>query len=444
MKRKIYLTHGAIIATGLLLGLLAQAAIRSNSAQPIQVSLKSKTSRKITRTDHSSEKLSLVLNLIKRDGRDQTKRTLEEEAVLNNSLYELNSQDYLEIVEVLIERNTPADMALIQDLFSAWGLQAPHDALKAMRTMPRSMQHRIEFMVLQGWISSDAKAAFTYFDKEYPSLPNQRARESLRKDLWGDFASENPKQALALASGITDSQERHTIEDEIIRRMSYQNPEEALRWVLAHREGEGLQEKVASLIDGWSQVGKPREILDQILSLPEEFQTNDLFKGLGDGLGRKIDGATELLDKIPEVHRDQFLGGLIADAARYTPERAVELSQLLPDGKIKQQAYSDIGESWADEDPVAAGEWLVTLPRSPARDQAIKGFTQSQSSGDPALVVAWASDIDNRSLKRTPLINGLQRWIDNDATAARKWMDAQPEERLPAAIKQQILENFSK
>ena len=444
MKGRTFLTHGVIIATGLLLGIIAQSIIRSDSEQILPVSQKSKTSRNTTSASRSSKSLSAVLKLINRDGRNEPKRTLEEEAILKSTLYKLGPGSYHEVAKAFAERNNPADEGLIMNLFMSWGHHAPHDALEAIKTMPPSLQESIESWTLQGWLTSDAKAALAYVNKEYPPLPpGERWGPLPHEDIWSSFANEDPEHALALASELLGSKKSRKIEDEIIRRMSFENPEKALKWVLAHREGEDLPERVKSLIYGWAATGKPQEILSQILTLPEELQTNELFQEFGTGLGRKLNRATQLLDEIPEVHRDHFLGGLIANAARYAPTQAVELSQHLPNGKIKQQAYHEIGEAWAGDDPVAAGEWLLTLPRSPSRDQAIRGFTWTLREKDPALAVAWASDIDKPHLKNGSVLhNSLLNWIERDATAARAWIDAQPEERLPAAIKKRVLKSF--
>ena len=441
-----YLKNGLIIAGGLCIGLLARAALMPESQTTSNTSSKSERITKVAAPHTDRDTSSSVIHLIELDGRVGSKRTLEEEITLKSALFDLDSGDYPTIAKAFAQRNSPADKWLIATLFVAWGHQAPQAALQTAETMPHFVESYIESWILEGWVLSDAKAAFDHVSQENPLLPPGKISVIERlpdKFLWGRLASEAPAQALALASEIIDPERRHQIEEEVIRIIGYRDSEGSLEWALTHRDGDDLHAMVEKLVNSWTGYQRPQQVLRQVLELPEELQTGEIYKKFGNSLGQRPEEAIEMIDEIPEAHFQNFLGGLIRGAATYNPSHAAQIAQDLPQGKVKQQAYYELGSSWSEQDPVAATEWLSTLPRSLSRDRAIRGFAWGIGKDNPKLAVTWLIDMDHRGYRDTGLHNSLYYWLERDPTEAQAWMDAQPEERLSTAEKERVMRSFT-
>jgi hypothetical protein len=91
---------------------------------------------------------------------------------------------------------------------------------------------------------------------------------------------------------------------------------------------------------------------------------------------------------------------------------------------------------WSRRDPVAAGERIASMPRSPQRDAAISGYTHSLAYRDPAAAIEWANSIAQDNLRTSALTRAGQALFRRDADAARQWLTSSG---LPPEAQEQVL-----
>ena len=91
---------------------------------------------------------------------------------------------------------------------------------------------------------------------------------------------------------------------------------------------------------------------------------------------------------------------------------------------------------WTDEDPVAASEYLATMPASPAKDAAIMGFANRLAYEDPAAAIAWAETIATSEGRNTALAVVGRNWASKDPQAAAAWAASSG---LPENVQQSII-----
>jgi hypothetical protein len=91
---------------------------------------------------------------------------------------------------------------------------------------------------------------------------------------------------------------------------------------------------------------------------------------------------------------------------------------------------------WAQRDPVAAGDRLAAMPRSPQRDSAISGYANTLSYRDPAAAIRWADSIAQDSVRNRALTRAGQQLYRRDAKAARAWVATSG---LPPEAQQAVL-----
>ena len=439
-KSKTYLGYGLAIVAGLVIGLSIRSAMT-----PGESIISTKPSpRKAVMNRPFSKQASLSLTVIRQflERLEESPLSLEEESLLSSSLYDLEGKEWGELVKALstLER-LPSGQKIVRDLFSAWGEKAPLDALAAIPNLPHFLRENAKRSVMTSWVVIDADAAFAHYEKENPPIPaGVRFGPDESASLWTSLMSVAPEEALARAAKILNANERRSQENEIIRKTSYTDPQLTLDWLFENRTDEALKNNLANVIEGWATFA-PQQALTFLLDLPQDLQSKEAYEDLASSMGRMPDLALSMVDKIPGAFRDTFIQALLEENSRYNPARAAEIGDHLPEGRDKHEAYNEIATNWGAKDPVAAAEWLLTLPMTLSRDRAIKGFAEQLLPHDPELAVTWLAA---QSYSSDGLHSALLDWIGRDSTAARAWIEAQPEEKLTTVQKQLVLEGFEK
>ena len=76
---------------------------------------------------------------------------------------------------------------------------------------------------------------------------------------------------------------------------------------------------------------------------------------------------------------------------------------------------------WATMDLEASADWIASLETAPIKDEAIHGFSTAVQELDPEAATLWADQIENSTLRQRVLRDTLQKWEQQDATAAAQW-----------------------
>lgn len=259
-------------------------------------------------------------------------------------------------------------------------------------------------------------------------------------DLWSALTRDDPAQALERASQIGDAKMRFEQENQIVRNMAFSDPEAALDWLAQNRQGSEQKEAIASVIDGWSSA-QPREAFEFLLGLDEEAQSGNAYKNIAGSLSAEL--AAEFRERVPEKYRNRFWGAFVERRANTSPSEAAEFASVLPEGNSRSSALYRIASQWSLTDLVATSEWISTLPRSRSRDVAVSALAHQLMSTNPEAGVTWFADMDHEGETSPHLNNALLDWLRQDHDAATAWMDKQPEDRLSAPLKTQVLKAFT-
>ena len=92
---------------------------------------------------------------------------------------------------------------------------------------------------------------------------------------------------------------------------------------------------------------------------------------------------------------------------------------------------------WEDRDPLAASEYLLSMPQSAKRDSAISGFSRGYAWQDPEAAITWAQDIGDPQLRQETLTRAGQAYMRRQPDSALVWLEGSG---LPADAMKQILE----
>ena len=440
MNRNRYLAHGAIILGGLVLGLLLRGGVKSERQQLSQNGTKSGVARTVGRTGlRGGNHLSTIERILAHGSGSGLKLTPVENALLERSFFQLESADFARTLEALLAKNMESNRfrVLAKSLFLEWGKRDPAQALEALAMVPSEARPSLRGMVYLGWALTDADAAFENAGQS--SLAASGSMMEGLSSLWENYARERPELALSRLA-LLDEEEgsREGLEESVLTSVSSVRPDLALDWVRENREGEELKESLSSLIFGWGRVDY-EQAFSYVKDLPVELQSARVFETIGGSFSGGWEEAIEIAEELPKDYRSDFLAGRIESLASFEPMQAIEIGKTLPEGKVKENAYFRLGNSWGGEDPVAAGEWLITLPRSTSRDTAIMAFASRIRNQDYEVAAQWMSDVDDGGRRGRVLPNILQEWLTVDETAARTWMGQQTPDIVPEEMRRQLL-----
>ena len=440
MSQNRYFFHGAIILGGLVLGLLLRGGMKSERQLLSQRGTKSELRRTFGRTGLRGENpLSTIERILAEGSGSGFKLSPAENALLKCSFFQLDTSDFTNALDALLEREMESTRFrfLVKSLFSEWGRRDPAQALEALAKVPPETRGPLRETVYFGWALTDADAAFeSAGEKSLGTLGDMMEGWG---SLWESYARVHPELALRRLAQLDEVEgRREGLEEEVLWSVASVSPDLAVDWVRQNREGEELKESLGSLISGWVRVDY-EEAFRYVKDLPTKLQSERVFETIGRSFSGGWEQALEKAEEVPKDYRDDFLAGRLENLARFEPLKAVEIGKTLPEGKVKEDAYFRLGNTWGRADPVAAGEWLMTLPRSTSRDTAIMAFASGTREQDYEIAAQWVSDVDNGGRRSVVLPNILKEWLTVDETAARTWMGQQEPEIVPEGMRKRLL-----
>ncbi|MES2707662.1 MAG: sigma-70 family RNA polymerase sigma factor [Verrucomicrobiota bacterium] len=143
--------------------------------------------------------------------------------------------------------------------------------------------------------------------------------------------------------------------------------------------------------------------------------------------GKTDDGAVPDLqlwrsrvDGLPPESRENAVSSFTGGLARTDPRQALEFAESLPQGNLRQAAFSRLVGQWSTGDAHAASAWVATLPPGGERDAAAAGLVKSLPIGDTDAALTWAATIADPRLRLQSLQNFLKTagWTDPDKIPA--------------------------
>lgn len=123
------------------------------------------------------------------------------------------------------------------------------------------------------------------------------------------------------------------------------------------------------------------------------------------------------------------------ELARKDPAAAVNWVEQLPENS-QSGAMRETMERWTRADPVAAGEYLTAMPQSEVRDSAVSSFARELDRNEPQVAADWAGSIQNEELRVQTLESVARSWMRSNAEEARGWL---PASGISAESQQNIL-----
>ena len=370
------------------------------------------------------------------------------------------------VLEVWVPRDLPGALAWAgslppgplrqeawSDLYSNWTRYDPAAAAAYLSAQGGPELTRQSVGIVSYWVDSDPAAAVRWAD----SLPPALRRRTL-SSLVSSWAADDPRAAAdyALAQSTPG---RHDLIDAALNQWSNGDVPAALAWSESLPPGDLRVTARNDLCQAWAR-NDPRTCLGYLDRQPDdpsianlrlecvsawaESAPEDLWqwsRGLTDSTQRDEAGAAAA-EKIAEVDPAQasaMLGQLAESKQAAVAEKiasgwvdtnlpaAQRWVANLPEGEVRNEAWSGLVGSWARSDGSAAAVWIAAQPTGAARDDGVMALLDGDAELPPADALRFARSITDEDGRQNALRTVARNWLKSDRAAATAWIQQAPE-----------------
>jgi hypothetical protein len=249
-------------------------------------------------------------------------------------------------------------------------------------------------------------------------------RESYRA-IFNAWSSRDPASAAARAATLPAGENRSAAMDTVAQRWAERDPVTA--YARAAQLGEPAERESAlkTTLRSWAN-RDPQAAAGQALALADagvlREVADDIARQMAQGdLGAAKTFAAQLSDEGARAGAQQavamtMLGTNVAEAAAYAGQMA--------EGDSRRNTFYTVSASWFQKDPVAAAQWLETLPRSGSRDSAVQAYVERAAPVDGETAMEWAASIGDENKRTQAQVRGYQAWEKKSPQAAKAWLAA--------------------
>ena len=285
----------------------------------------------------------------------------------------------------------------LESALHGWSEENPAAAAQYVTQMPISEQnlHLVHAMARR-WAESDQKTALEWSS----TLSDPAIRERAVGGVVSSWSDSDPAAAANFASSIQNNFERNRVLEVAARRWANQDTAAAMDWA------QGL-------------VGADRQrATHSILREVAEYDP-------GRAASIYQDLTANLTLKSKTTHEYRHMAEEIASVWSSTsPQDAANWAMELPEaGDVRRSAIGNVAEHWLQLDGMAAGEWILQLPKGEIRDAAAERVVGSTVQSDPATAFEWANSLSDEGHSTDLMREVLDRWSNTDPNSARAALD---------------------
>lgn len=237
----------------------------------------------------------------------------------------------------------------------------------------------------------------------------------------------SPQEALELVRTAPSSNMRDGLLHEALTAMMTSSPEAAAAWVNALPPGElqdtarvsldhsdytptqaALERAAASAAHG----GDTAASLDRVRQVTKRLLRND-----------PAAATAQIMTWPQSPARDAALETAAQSWSEFSTPEALSWAESLS-AEAQPRALGGIMQTWAENEPAEASEYLAALPEDIARDAPASGFARGLAQVDPASALTWAATVQDAALRQSALMEVAGRWLSKDAAAAQQGLSS--------------------
>lgn len=200
-------------------------------------------------------------------------------------------------------------------------------------------------------------------------------RRQLMEKVTTSLVETDPRMAARLAVEWANTTQHLALVSAPVRAMAKAEGEQALRWAYELPDSTAARAARRAVVDELV-LSEPRGTMVRIEALPTGVTRDELLVHAAGTWGRRDpDAAIGWLRQRPDGElKPRLISSVGFEVAHSRPHRALEVAEMLPEGRNRWLLFSAIGQTWVAVDSKAALAWAGKLPAGEPRDAAFAGI----------------------------------------------------------------------
>jgi hypothetical protein len=344
------------------------------------------------------------------------------EEMLSSSSY--NSRLNVEQITALTKTLTSGSIRnkALEQLGTLLAYHDPQDTQSLLKTYPEKEQVTIQLKMLNRLYYSDPHRAMEI----YQSLPSGKVDNYVFANIVSHIAKNDPDMALELVLKEKSSYKQVNAVESVFKSLTDNDPEGAIQRLKDLPEGPLRKEAIEGLAGSWAKTD-PDSAIQWAESLQEGEKKKAMLSILPEMAKSSPQDAANWMDTLLATSTTKSQSGfssvvyrMMDTWAKDDPAAAGAWTSKLPDGQVKNSAIQQLAVNWYKEDSNAAADWIDALPQGKNRDASIGSIASNLQRSDPATAFAWAESIGDDNSRISSLSYVVQSWKDHDKDAVQK------------------------
>jgi hypothetical protein len=265
-----------------------------------------------------------------------------------------------------------------------------------------------QVLLARRWTETDPRSAAAWVE----TLGTGGDRTPFLDAIAISWANRSASQAVDWARNLPDETEKGRALLAIAGEVGRDHPNEAMEIANEAAESPAKYESLGRLIS--ESVHQSPIGAESLLKSLENHPEKESLSALGLVAWADVDpvsaGKFAVENLSPGKALDDAALAIVQRWAQKEPGDAESWARQFPDGDLKDTAIAEAVRLWTLADPVAAGQFLGSLPAGHERDVATRGLLQSISTAETGRARDWISRIDSETIREqeTVRLNELQ------------------------------------
>ncbi len=284
--------------------------------------------------------------------------------------------------------------------------------------------------ILQSWASVDPAGAAKYYvenPREFAMMGMMgggRGGQGGASIIASEWARQDPAGAMAWAASLTT--EKGAAMNSVIGEIAKTDPRKAGEMIGQMDSGD----RAAAYRSVAAQYGALdfAEAQAWIRTLPGDKQEAALgaaIRGLSNS--DPAAAAKQLASMEAGEAKDRAVENVVGSLARLDPAAAAEFLKQQASDEGRADAMRELMPAWTRRDPAAALAYARSFPEGNVRDNALQAYVAGYNTGSPAELVKVAAMIGDEGDRNRSIGIAAMRWMREDATAAKAYIEASPD-----------------
>ncbi|MEZ5329567.1 MAG: hypothetical protein R3F19_31360 [Verrucomicrobiales bacterium] len=263
-------------------------------------------------------------------------------------------------------------------------------------------------------------------DRRY--LPGNASNFLAQQLLLARYAALDPETALTFVDSMSGLDHEFGLQT-VMQAWAADDPTAAAAYFVENRKdfGETWEDQgsvAGNLAAEWARQSSA-DAIEWATRLPKGLQGEVVARTIA-AIAQEdpFEAANAALAMEPGDAQREGVKTLASQWAYQDPNAAAAWVQSSTEGKEQAEATASVTQAWMRDDPMGASAWVAALPEGSTKDAAILAMTESRHlRRDLEAAAVWSSAIQDERLRDELLRSVTTRWLAQDPTAARAWLE---------------------